>query len=85
MSKENRNTLKWNWHTKVWNASSATATPVQTKTREASTHEIFLSDVADAQVPSSGVVTPSWLPSAKFAQAWLVFETAKEHPITPLE
>jgi hypothetical protein len=26
-----------------------------------------------------------WLPSKRFAEAWLTFERQPEHPITPLE
>jgi dienelactone hydrolase len=32
-----------------------------------------------------GAQDAGWLPSKRFAEAWLTFEKAREHPITPLE
>jgi hypothetical protein len=32
-----------------------------------------------------GMLDSGWLPSRKFARAWLDFEKQREHPITPLE
>jgi hypothetical protein len=73
------------WKTKVWDVKSAVATPLQKRIIEEPARDILLSNVVDANVPPAGVLTPSWLPSHKFAQVWLAFEAAKEHPITPLE
>jgi dienelactone hydrolase len=48
-------------------------------------------NVADAWIKPYGDPAPSgaqdvgWLPSKRFADAWLAFEKAREHPITPLE
>ncbi len=48
-------------------------------------------NVTDAWIEPFGSATPKgsqdagWLPSKRFAQAWLAFEKAQEHPITPLE
>jgi len=48
--------------------------------------------IADAWIaPTSSATAPAgaqdagWLPSKRFAEAWLAFEKAREHPITPLE
>ncbi|PYX63866.1 MAG: hypothetical protein DMG74_15120 [Acidobacteria bacterium] len=35
--------------------------------------------------PPAGSQNAGWLPSKRFAQAWLAFEKAREHPITQLE
>lgn len=32
-----------------------------------------------------GAQNAGWLPSKRFAEAWLAFEKAREHPVTPLE
>jgi dienelactone hydrolase len=48
-------------------------------------------NAADAWIGSFGSTVPNgaqdagWLPSKRFAEAWLAFEKAREHPITPLE
>ena len=33
----------------------------------------------------TGAQDAGWLPSKRFAEAWLTFEKARDHPITPLE
>jgi dienelactone hydrolase len=48
-------------------------------------------NVADAWIKSRASTAPSgakdagWMPSKRFAEAWLAFEKEREHPITPLE
>lgn len=49
-------------------------------------------NVSDAWIVTTGRASPGpnardsgWLPSKRFAEAWLVFEKEREHPITPLE
>jgi dienelactone hydrolase len=48
-------------------------------------------NVAAAWIEPYGDVAPldaqdaGWLPSKRFAESWLTFENAREHPITPLE
>jgi len=49
-------------------------------------------NVKDAWIVASGSASPvsdakdaGWLPSKRFAEAWLAFEKQREHPITPLE
>jgi len=48
-------------------------------------------NAGDAWIEPSGSTVPKgaqnagWLPSKRFAEAWLAFEKAREHPITPLE
>lgn len=48
-------------------------------------------NVADAWIlqaghtPAVGTLDAGWLPSHRFADAWLSFEKEREHPITPLE
>jgi hypothetical protein len=48
-------------------------------------------NVAEAWIEPSGkgaqadAKSAGWLPSKRFAEAWLAFEKQREHPITPLE
>jgi hypothetical protein len=48
-------------------------------------------NVADAWIKPlassapSGAKDAGWMPSKRFAEAWLAFEKEREHPITPLE
>ena len=35
--------------------------------------------------PAADAHDAGWLPSKRFADAWLAFERQPEHPITPLE
>lgn len=76
---------KDHWHTKVWNVSTAKASFLREESPNGSTQEILLSNVGDENVPPAGELVASWLPSSRFAHAWLAFEEAREHPITPLE
>jgi hypothetical protein len=73
------------WKTKSWNVSSAEAEPASEKIPDKGLAEIILVNTNDPEVPSSGRLVMSWLPSKAFVNAWLQFERAREHPITPLE
>jgi hypothetical protein len=49
-------------------------------------------NVGDARIVASGSASPGsdakdagWMPSKRFAEAWLAFEKEREHPITSLE
>jgi len=77
--------VKDDWKTKSWNVSSALAAPASEKAADGSGPEILLTNTSDGEVPSSGRLVASWLPSKAFANLWLEFEKAKEHPVTPLE
>ena len=76
---------KDHWKTKSWNVSSAEAEPASQKIPDTGAPEIVLANTNDPEVPSSGRLVSSWLPSEAFVNAWLEFERAREHPITPLE
>ena len=77
--------VKDHWQTKSWNVSSAVAEPATPKNEDGPTAEILLPDTRDENVPSTGKLVRSWLPSKAFAHYWLEFERTKNHPITPLE
>jgi hypothetical protein len=77
--------VKEHWQTKSWNVSSAVAEPATPKNEDGPTAEILLPDTRDENVPSTGKLVRSWLPSKAFANHWLEFERTKNHPITPLE
>jgi hypothetical protein len=74
------------WHAKTWNIMAA---EIERKAvRQAAFPNPGLEiprAPKDAQVPSSGRLVDTWLPSRSFAQEWLIFARQKAHPITPLE
>lgn len=77
--------IKDDWKTKSWNVSSADAEPASDKLVSGAVPEILLASTNDSEVPSSGRLVMSWLPSKALVNAWLEFQRAREHPIKPLE
>lgn len=77
--------VKDHWQTKSWNVRSAETKPTSEKVVDEAAAEIVLTNTNDPEVPSSGRLVMSWLPSKTFADSWMEFEKAREHPVTPLE
>jgi hypothetical protein len=77
--------VKDDWKTKSWNVSSAEVEAASEKVLGEVNSEILLANTNDPEVPASGRLVPSWLPSKAFANVWRQFERAKEHPVKPLE
>ena len=73
------------WPTEVWNVSATKASFLRETVANGSRREILLSGVKDENVPSAEELVASWLPSSRFAHAWLAFEDARDHPIASLE
>lgn len=73
-------------HRKVWNAESAEISSAASYRDDAENGGIAVPRTPkDAEIPATGTLIPSWLPSRDFAEAWLSFEQERQHPITPLE
>jgi hypothetical protein len=81
---ENSGVTEALWHAKTWNTSGAEIEDARRTSLSATGLEIPRAPT-DAQVPSTGSLVPSWLPSAEFAKTWLTFARQASHPIKPLE